>query len=251
MFSARYPTRIISSALGAALLFGVSASAVSAAPAVIVKSSASQYPVGSKVDDKDKITLENGDSITVLTKKGTRTMKGPGTFEVGARPKSNRARFANLTRKRAASRTGTGAVRSAADGVDTPRPLSPNLYYVDVEKPGTVCLYDLAQVRLWRPYNSGIETFQVVDPASEDSIDVTFDDGESVAPLDPARMMVAEGENYMIASPTIESDEAAEPVTITFVNLGQDYTRADELASALAEKGCMVQLELMAEKLAS
>ena len=244
MFSAKYSTRILGAALAGALVCGIAASAASAAPAVIVKSSSDKYPVGSKIDDKDTITLESGDSVTVLTNKGTRTMKGPGEFEVGAKPKPNRARFANLTRKRAASKSGTGAVRAPGDGSGEDRPLSPNLYYVDVGQSGTVCLYDLAEVRLWRPYNAGIETYQVMDPASEDSIDVTFDDGESVAPLDPARMTVAEGISYTITGP-----DGAEATSISFVALDTDTKQPDQFASVLAEKGCMVQLALMAEKL--
>ena len=244
MFSAKHSTRILGAALAGAMVSGIAASAAWAAPAVIVKSSSDKYPVGSKIDDQDTITLETGDAVTVLTNRGTRTMKGPGEFEVGASPKSNRARFANLTRKRAASKSGTGAVRAPEDGSAEDRPLSPNLYYVDIGQSGAVCLYDLSEVRLWRPYNDGIETYRVVDPSSENSIDVTFADTESVAPLDPARLSVAEGVSYTITGP-----DGEEETTISFVALEQDYTRADELASVLAEKGCMVQLELMAEKL--
>ena len=243
MFSANKSNRIVRAALAGALVAGLGAGAAFAAPAVIVKSSASEYPVGSKIDDADTITLEAGDSVTVLTNKGTRTMKGPGTFEVGAKPKSNRARFANLTRKRAASRSATGAVRGGPE--TTERPLSPNLYYVDVERSGTICLYDMGAVRLWRPFNAGIETYKVLDPATETTIDVTFDDGESVAPLDPALITLAEGTTYTVTGP----GDGAEPATINFVSLDEDFAGADALASALVDKGCMVQVELMGEKL--
>ena len=43
--------------------------------------------------------------------------------------------------------------------------------------------------------------------------------------------------------------DLAEPVSLTFVDLGQQFRRADELASALLDKGCTVQFELLAEKL--
>lgn len=243
MFSDTIKSRLVGKACAVAVLAGLGAGAALAAPAVVVKSSAGEYPVGSKVDDADTITLESGDTVTVLTKKGTRTMKGPGTFMVGAQPKSNRARFANLTRTRAASRTATGAVRSAAMETDE-RPLSPNLYYVDVAKSGTMCLVSLDQVRLWRPFNEGIETYTVTDTASGTAVDVTFDDGESVAPLDPALLAVAEGARYTVSGP-----EGSEASTVSFASLGQDYSAADELATALVDKGCMGQLELMGEKL--
>ncbi|MEM7701137.1 MAG: hypothetical protein AAF251_04300 [Pseudomonadota bacterium] len=243
MFSEKLKTRLIGAAMAGALMSGLGATAAHAEPAVVVKSSAGKYPVGSKVDDAATITLGSGDSVTVLTKKGTRTMKGPGTFKVGAQPKSNRARFANLTRTRAASRTATGAVRSAA--VETKeRPLSPNLYYVDVAKSGTMCLTNLGQVRLWRPFNEGIETYTVTDAASNATVEVTFDDGESVAPLDPALMTVTEGVSYTVSGP-----EGSEAALVNFTALAQPYRAADQLATALVEKGCMGQLELMGEKL--
>ncbi|MEM6586313.1 MAG: hypothetical protein AAF692_11210 [Pseudomonadota bacterium] len=246
MFSGTFKKQMIRAACASTTAVGLSlgvAGPAVAAPAVVVKSSAQEYPVGSKVDDAGSITLKSGDSVTVLTKKGTRTMKGPGTFQVGAQPKSNRARFANLTRTRAASRTATGAVRSAA--VETKaRPMSPNLYYVDVARSGTMCLYNLEQVRLWRPFNEGIVTYTVSDPASETSVDVTFDDGESVAPLDPALMALSEGKAYTIAGP-----EGSDPATITFANLGQQIRSPSDLATALVDKGCMDQVALMGEKL--
>ncbi|MEM7689649.1 MAG: hypothetical protein AAF291_11575 [Pseudomonadota bacterium] len=243
MFFNTMKTRMISAAAAGAIVAGLGAGAALAAPAVVVKSSANKYPVGSKVDDTKTITLASGDSVTVLTKKGTRTMKGPGTFKVGDKPKSNRARFANLTRTRAASRTATGAVRSAA--VETSeRPLSPNLYYVDVAKSGTMCLTNMQQVRLWRPFNAGIETYTVTAAGSDTSVDVTFDDGESVAPLDPALMAITEGGSYTVSGP-----EGSEAATVTFASLDQSYRAADALATALIDKGCMVQLTLLGEKL--
>lgn len=243
MFSGTRKFHLIAAALAGVAFTGLGAGSALAEPAVVVKSSASEYPVGSKVDDAATITLGNGATVTVLTKKGTRTMKGPGTFKVGAQPKSNRARFANLTRTRAASRTATGAVRSAAVET-TERPLSPNLYYVDVAKSGTMCLASLNQVRLWRPFNEGIQTYTVTDTASGTAAEVTFDDGESVAPLDPALLAIAEGGSYTIAGP-----EGSDPASITIVSLGQRYRAADQLATALVDKGCMEQLALMGEKL--
>lgn len=243
MFSGTRKSRFIAAALAGVAFAGLGAGAALAEPAVVVKSSAGDYPVGSKIDDTATITLANGVSVTVLTKKGTRTMKGPGTFNVGAQPKSNRARFANLTRTRAASRTATGAVRSAAVET-TERPLSPNLYYLDVAKSGTMCLASLDQVRLWRPFNEGIETYTVTDAASGTTTEVTFDDGESVAPLDPALLAMTEGGSYTIAGP-----EGADPASVTIASLGQTYSAADELATALVDKGCMGQLALMGEKL--
>ena len=73
---------------------------------------------------------------------------------------------------------------------------------------------------------------------------MTFDDGASEAPIDPALMTVSEGVSYTVTGPDL-----AEPVSLSFVDLGQVYRRADELAIVLLEKGCDIQFELLAEKM--
>jgi len=243
MFSASIKARISGLAMAGALL----AAPVAAMAGVVVKSSgpsAGQYPVGMKVADDARITLKNGDSVTVLTSKGTRVMRGAGTYNVGESPRATRARFAALTRKRAANRVRTGAVRGAATGEPEEVPMNPNLWYIDVSQSGAMCLYDLSAVRLWRPNAEGIATYRVVDTTNRSAIDITFDDGDAIAALDPARMTIAAGTPYTIAGP-----EGTDASTVTFVSLGEEYGEADQLAEALVDKGCMAQVSLMAERL--
>ncbi|MEE4154540.1 MAG: hypothetical protein V2I27_10310 [Erythrobacter sp.] len=230
-------------ALAGALLVASSA----AMAGVVVKSSgpsAGDYPVGKKIDDEATITLKAGDSVTVLTSKGTRVMSGAGTYKVGDRPKATRARFAALTRKRAANRVRTGAVRGAAPATSGEQPMNPNLWYVDVSRSGPMCLYDLSAVRLWRPFSEGIATYRVVDTNTQSAIDITFDDGEAIAALDPARMTIAQGTPYTIAGP-----EGTDVSSVTFVPLSEDYPEADQLAEALVAQGCLAQVDLLAERL--
>lgn len=247
MFLDKLKARMGARITGLALVGALFAAPVAAMAGVVVKSSgpsASEYPVGKKVDDNATITLKAGDSITVLTSKGTRVMRGAGTFRVNDRPKATRARFAALTRKRAANRVRTGAVRGGATSPGEEAPINPNLWYVDVSQSGAMCLYDLSAVRLWRPVSEGIATYRVVDTTTQSAIDITFDDGEAIAALDPARMTVSAGTSYTIAGP-----EGTDASTVTFVPMGGDYPAADQLAEALVEAGCLGQVSLMAERL--
>lgn len=243
MFSARMNAKIVGTGIAAALALSASA----AMAGVVVKSSgpsAATYPVGKKVSDTATITLKAGDSITVLTAKGTRVMKGAGTFKVGDQPKATRGRFAALTRKRAARRVRTGAVRGGPAGAMEAKATNPNLWYVDVSQSGKRCVFDLNTVRLWRPVKEGIATYRVIDTASESSIDVTFDDGESVAALDPARLTVVADTEYTFAGP-----EGTDVATVTFTKLADDWTGAEDLANKLVEAGCMTQVDQMADRL--
>jgi hypothetical protein len=239
MFSDRLNARIAAVALaGAALALPLAAMA-----GVVVKStgpSASRYPVGTKLDDDASITLKAGDVVTVLTADGTRVIRGAGTFRVGDRPKVAADRFASLTRKRAATRVRTGAVRGTADE----NPTNPSLWYVDVTRSGTICLYDLATVRLWRPGTEGTSTYTVADEDGTALAEVTFDDTVTVAALDPARLPINPDARYRILGPN-----DAISAEISFVLLAEDFEAPDALAEALIAKGCTVQLETLASSL--
>jgi hypothetical protein len=239
MFSDSIKTRLTALALaGAALALPVAAMAD-----VVVKAtgpSATRYPVGTKLDDDASITLKEGDVVTVLTAEGTRVIKGAGTFRVGDRPQVASDRFASLTRKRAATRVRTGAVRGDKDETAT----NPSLWYVDVTRSGTICLYDLATVRLWRPGTEGTSTYAIADHASAAKAEITFDDTVTVAALDPTRLPINETGHYTITSP-----DGSTAAHVTFVLLAEDYTQPDTLAEALIAKGCSVQLEALASSL--
>jgi hypothetical protein len=230
----------------AALALGGAALAlpVAAMAGVVVKStgpSSTKYPVGTKLDDDASITLKAGDVVTVLTSDGTRVIRGAGTFRVGDRPQVASDRFASLTRKRAATRVRTGAVRAPEDEAVT----NPSLWYVDITRSGTICLYDLATVRLWRPGTEGTATYRVTAHGENAAqAEVTFDDTVTVAALDPARLPIAEGGHYMVIGP-----DGATSAELSFVLLADDFEQPEALAEALIAKGCSVQLEALASTL--
>lgn len=239
MFSIEVKSRLGAVALACAAL----ALPVSAVAGVVVKAtgpSATKYPVGTKLDDNATIALKAGDVVTVLTAEGTRVIKGAGTFRIGDRPQVAADRFASLTRKRAATRVRTGAVRNVSSEEAT----NPSLWYVDVTRPGTVCLYDLSTVRLWRPASEGTLTYRINALGTDTFAEVTFDNAVTVAALDPARLPVTEGGRYMIAAA-----DGSSSTEVSFVLLADDIAAPDALAEALIARGCTVQLETLAASL--
>lgn len=239
MFSARIKRKIAGALLAGACL----AMPASVLAGVVVKSSgpsASRFPVGTKLDDSATITLREGDVVTVLTAGGTRIIKGAGNHRVGDRPQVANERFAALTRKRAANRVRTGAVRGESDEA----PSNPSLWYVDVTRSGTICLFDLDTVRLWRPGTEGTSTYSVAEAGSDTQVEVTFDDTVMIAALDPTRLPIREGAMYQVTAP--DGTLAAQ---LGFVLLSEDYEAPDALAEGLIAKGCMVQLEALGSSL--
>lgn len=249
MFSDKLKTRMAGVALAAAALAVVPTAAHAG---VVVKSSgpsASDYPVGRQVADSATITLRAGDRITVLTDDGTKVMQGPGTFSVGEGATRTRARFSNLTRRQAARSVRTGAVRGTGEGIAR----SPNLWFVNVAASGTMCLYDMSAVRLWRPDATAAQTFTIMDEATQATLEVPFVESEAVRALDPTGMQLASGTNYTItATPAGDAeDSAAEStsVNVNFVMLTEEYEAPDQLAQALVTNGCTTQVGLLADTL--
>jgi len=202
--------------------------------------SAGQFPVGKKIDDNESITLRDGDSVTVLVKGGTRVLRGAGTISVnqpGGTPAVST--FAALVRPRGATRVRTGAVRGAAPGG---RIMSPNLWYVDVDKSGTVCILDPAEIRLWRADRERPATYRIVatDGASATA---SFSVGDMVSPWDAEALPVTEGATFSIVQDDGRSNK------VTFALLAEEPDNPEAMASTLIEKGCTAQLDLLTASL--
>ncbi|WP_298303759.1 hypothetical protein [uncultured Erythrobacter sp.] len=241
MFSDKVKARLLGLALAGAVMSVPGA----AAAGVVVKSagpSAGTYPVGTKVADASTITLRAGDKITVLTNGGTKVLQGPGTFRVGEGATRTRARFARLTRQGASNRARTGAVRGTGKG----SPTMPNLWLVNVAASGTTCLYDLENVRLWRPSAGEGETYTIAPQGSETALDVNFVETESMRALDPEGLKLTDGGTYTITAPAVEEAPGA-AVNVRIVAMSETYRQPDLLAAALAEKGCMGQLAVLGD----
>lgn len=201
--------------------------------------SADQYPVGTQVGDTQRITLRQGDTVTVLHNGRTRTLRGPGTFIIAQRgARSDNRAFTALTSRRSSGRARTGAVRG--DGLEV---TNPNLWYVDVARSGTICLANPDPLQLWRGNAAAEATYSVSREGSADeAVAVTFPAGEILGIWDGA-IQLREGETYTITG-------GAEPTELSFVFLQEVPEDADGLALALIENGCTVQLDQMASALA-
>ena len=227
--------------LAAIALAAVCAVAPAMASAGVVVSasgpSAATYPVGKTIGNSERIVLRAGDTLTVLDGNGTRVLRGAGTYSLGQQGGANkRSTFAVLTERRTASRVRTGAVR----GDETTPVHSPNLWYVDVGHPGTVCIAAADRVRLWRATTEGDATYSLRPAAGGASHSVTFADGDMLAPWDTSAFPITDGASFSLAGPG-----GAAGSTLTFAVLGTVAEEPEALAQQLIEKGCTQQLELL------
>lgn len=200
--------------------------------------SAGEYPVGRNIGDSERIVLRAGDTITVLDGSATRVLRGAGTFSLGESAAANRRdTFAVLTERRSARRVRTGAVRAAADGAPVH---SPNLWYVDVARSGTMCLADSDRVRLWRLAIDDPATFTIDTAEGGASQTVSFAAGEMLAPWDTQALPVTAGRTYRLSD-----GDRADASELRFVVLDEVADEPEALAQQLIANGCMTQLELL------
>jgi hypothetical protein len=209
--------------------------------------SAKGYPAGRKLPDGGSLTLKGGDVVTLLDGRGTRTLRGPGTFNASAPATAgndSRTSLASLLETKRVLRARTGAVRGTiGDGATAPR--SPNLWYVDISQPSVACVPDPANVRLWRPDISKPATVTATAIGSGGgSGTISFAQGEAVASW-PASLPVANGARYRLSWAGL-----GQPIEIGFAVLGNGAGGLENMAATLIERKCDAQLNLLVETVA-
>ena len=199
------------------------------------------YPPGKAISDSGRIVLKSNDQVVILDGRGTRTLKGPGTFSPvvsTSQPADLRATFADVSTRRARP----GAVRGMVPAGPM-APKSPNIWFVDVGRSSTACVTDPTRVTLWRP-DRGPNTTMTINGAAGTSATVRWASGETAQPW-PAALPVKQGAEYRLTWPGGD-----EPTILKFAVLGPNPTGLEGMASALIKNGCDAQLDLLIETVA-
>lgn len=201
------------------------APSVAVAKAVVVRSlgpSAKAYPPGKALPDTAKISLQQGDSVTVVGGNSARTLRGPGTF-----PAAGGAQELAM----AASRRGRfGAMRAGELA------LNPSPWNIDVTQSGTVCATGKT-LKIWRPESTAAAKLTISKNGSATHVD--WPAGKSTIDW-PAAVPISEGADYQLALAG-----AAELQIIRFAVLPAIPAEAADAAQALVEHGCQNQLDVL------
>lgn len=240
MFSSRNRRRLVAGLVVAGVTMAMAAPALS--EALVVRSvgpSAKLYPPGRSLGDAATVTLKANDQLTLLDGRGTRTLKGPGTFNLASDATASAgatSRFAALVNARSTQRARIGAVRSM--GMVAPH--SPNIWYVDAARGGAMCVADPASVTLWRADTNAAATLKLAG-AGGATASVAFGKGQSAAPW-PASLPISNGAHYALSW-----SGNAQPSTIHFALLGGNTEGLEGTAAALIRNGCEAQLDLLVD----
>lgn len=228
----------------AALMIATLSVGASAATLVVRSSgpSAKAYPPGKQLADNGTLTLQAGDQVVILDSRGTRTLKGPGTFSPSVasnRASDSRETFAQASSRRARPGATRGVKPAAAASTR-----NPNLWFVDVERSSTVCVADPASVTLWRPAAAQARTATITSLANGKSASVEWQAGASTAAW-PSSLALADGAAYRVAW----RGQSA-PTQLRFAFLDAGTAGLEDMASKLITKGCDAQLDLLIETVA-
>ncbi len=222
--------------VAALALFGASAAF---AETIVVKSSgpsARTYPPGRSIADNSKVALRSGDSVTILDGRGTRILKGPGTFSTTASTSTNSS-IGALLRNTGTRQVRTGAVRGTSSA-SAARP--PNVWLIDATKTGTVCYAGSDPVSLWMPSHQAASSLTLTRVSDGKSVPVSMLAGQSVKGWPMAELPLNDGAQYRVSGGGMTA-----PVTLRFAALGPNPQGLEGTASALIKAGCTAQLDLL------
>ncbi|MGE0178418.1 MAG: hypothetical protein AB7O91_01195 [Sphingomonas sp.] len=179
--------------------------------------------------DNAQIRLSANDSIVLLTSRGTRTFRGPGTF----RPTQAGAQVAGNSGAR------VGAVRSA--GIDPSVP-QPSIWQIDVSSSGTVCLTSASAATLWRPDTSGAARLSIRGPGGS-THEVNWPAGQATLAW-PSAVPLANDGDYQLTQPG-----SPVPTSVRVKLVGQVSTDFQAIAETLIRNGCQQQLDVLVDSL--
>lgn len=201
--------------------------------------SARLYTPGKQIADNAAIALKPGDTLVLLDGRGTRTLTGPGNFTANA-PSGQRAGVSATAARILSTQTSSerrgGAVRG---GTPAGPARSPNLWFVDAAKSGTVCVADPAALKLWRGDSAAAGALEIAGNGVSGSVPVTS--GAGIADW-PSTLPVVEGAEYTLTGAGLPA-----PTKIRFTLLAPVATGIEETAAQLIRAGCTTQLDLLIE----
>jgi hypothetical protein len=222
---------------------------MASADTLVVRSSgpsARSYPPGKAIPDAQKIVLKANDQVVILDGRGTRTLKGPGSFSpivASNQATDSRTTFAALVNQRSERRARIGAVRSVKPA-DAAGARNPNLWFVDVERSSNTCVIDPAAITMWRAEPGSQSTVTLTNVATGKAETLDWTAGQSTRAW-PASMPVTAGAEYRLSWPG-----AQQPTLLKFAVLGPNLQGLENMAAALIKHGCEAQLDLLIETVA-
>ena len=214
----------------------------SQAAVLVVRSSgpsAKAYPAGKALAENQPIQLRNNDVVILLDSRGTRTLRGPGTYSTSVSNGGSTSAIAALSGQSNARRSRVGAVRGGPTGATSGR----NVWQADIGRSGNVCIANPADIGLYRADSDTAGRVTLKQLGSNNIATVDFAAGQKNAAW-PATLPVGAGNRYEVRGigPTITL--SARPIAPVPAGL-------EGLAQSLIRNDCQAQLDVLIDTFAS
>jgi hypothetical protein len=209
---------------------------------LVIKSggpSASAYPPGKKLTLDTKMALKTGDIVTVIDSKGTRTLRGPGTFSASgaaATPTTGRASLAALVATRN-GRVARGGVVRGDTGQSSGGGRSPTLWAVNIAGGPSACVPNTTSVTLWRADGMLPQAVTLTNTATGVSAIARFSGNQQATAWPMGVLPVIDGATYMI--------KGAVNKTITIHQVKPNMDDVSSVAAGLIDHKCLEQIDIL------
>ena len=225
---------------GCGIALATTAVAAEAAVLVVRSSgpSAKAFPAGRALPENQPITLRGNDVVILLDSRGTRTLRGPGTYSTSASAGGSTSAMSALSGQSNARRSRVGAVRGGPTGATSGR----NVWQADISRSGNVCVANPADVGLYRAESSVAKRFTLTEIGSNRAATVDFAAGQKNAPW-PAALPVAVGSKYQVKGSGIA-------VTLNALPIAPVPAGLEGLAQNLIRNDCQAQLDVLIDTFA-
>jgi hypothetical protein len=191
--------------------------------------SAKSFPPGKRLPESARISLKASDQLVLLDGRGTRIVRGPGTFAAGAPAAGRIASSAPPVQRRAR----IGAVR----GIETGELRPPSIWHVDVARSSNVCVADPSKVTLWRADPANALTLNIGGPGGL-TRRLSWQPGSGTLPW-PSDLPVADGAEYRLSW-----SGGAAPTALRFRAVPARSAGLEDMAQILIRNQCDAQLDL-------
>jgi hypothetical protein len=194
--------------------------------------SAKGFPAGKRLPENARISLRPGDQLIVLDGRGTRVIRGPGTFTAGVPAPGPIASSGPASQRRAR----IGAVRGIEGGALRP----PSIWHVDVARSSNFCVADPAKVTLWRSDPANAVTLNIGGSGGR-TRQLSWQPGSSTLPW-PSDLPVADRAEYRLSW-----SGGAAPTALRFRTVPAAPAGLEDMAQTLIRNQCQAQLDLFIE----
>ena len=225
---------------GCGIALALTAVAAEAAVLVVRSSgpSAKAFPAGRALPENQTITLRGNDVVILLDSRGTRTLRGPGSYSTSASAGGSTSAMAALGGQSNARRSRVGAVRGGPTGATSGR----NVWQADIGRSGNVCIANPADVGLYRADSNVARRVTLTEVGSNRAATIEFAAGQKNAAW-PAALPVAVGSKYQIKG-------AGAAVTLNAVPIAPVPAGLEGLAQNLIRNDCQAQLDVLIDTFA-